>query len=93
MKKFKRINQLDRVITIAYLTSGLLISVGYFVTPLVMNLYNVIRFQSEWNYDMPLKADFFYDVTKSPGYELSYLLLTFIALSVVFISVSVYLFQ
>lgn len=86
--KFKRINQVDKVIALAYLFAALFTGLGYALVPIITNLYYVITFQPKLNFEMPVRAAFLYDVKKSPGYELSYLGLCCTAYLIIFINVS-----
>lgn len=86
--KLKLINQFDKVIALAYLFTAFFTGIGYCATPIFMNLYYIMTLKHKFNFDMPLKAAFFYDVTKSPAYELSYFSLCCDSYIVNFISVS-----
>lgn len=87
-KKFKRIQKLDKTIAMAYLFAAFFTGFGYCAIPIITNLYYIISLKQKFNFDMPLKADFFYDITNSPAYELSYLSLCCNSYLVNFISVS-----
>lgn len=68
----KNVNQFDRGIGLVYFISGSIAGGGYCVTPIISNFVNVLVFGAEFNTEMPFKALFPYDTSKTPVYELSY---------------------
>lgn len=91
--RLKQINQFDKYVAMAYLFAAFFTGFGYCATPIIMNFYYVVSLNPKINFDMPLKAAFFYDITSSPAYELSYLSLCCDSYLVNFISVSGDLFN
>lgn len=68
----KEANHLDKLVLSLLSGCCLFGGVGYLVIPFVKNFYDLF-FGSTLAHDMPYKTSFFYDVTKTPAYELTYL--------------------
>lgn len=87
-KSFERANKFERRLTFAYLVSGSLTGLSYCVRPLIANLINGFVYDSEYSYEMPMKASFLYDITKSPAYEITYASYCYAVYLTVLLSVS-----
>lgn len=68
----KEANRLDKLLLSLLLGCCFIGGVGYLTIPFVKNFYGLF-FGSMLAHDMPYKTAFFYDVTQSPAYELTYL--------------------
>jgi hypothetical protein len=69
----KKANRLGGIFTKVFLIQLSSAATLYNVTPILLNLFNYLMYGSEWTPDMPLKFKSFYDVSKSPAYEITYL--------------------
>jgi hypothetical protein len=45
----------------------------YVAVPIILNVYKNLMYGSEWTPNMPLKFKSFFDLRKSPAYELTYI--------------------
>ena len=84
----KRANNFNKTVGLAYLMSGSFAALGYCFRPIVANLVNVLIFGTEYNYEMPFKALFPFDITKHPIYETSYFIFSCATYITLFMNVS-----
>lgn len=84
----KQVNVFDRRVGLVYFTSGAIAGFGYCVKPIILNLVNVLIFETEFNHEMPFKSLFPYDTTKFPAYILTYGMFCLATYTVLFINVS-----
>jgi hypothetical protein len=71
----KRINEYDTKASAFYLISAACTGTGYVLRPLVTFIVFKLMLHQSYIAEMPLKTEFLYDISKSPAYELTYLLL------------------
>lgn len=85
--KLNRVNMYYKVLTVIYFVSTILTGVGYVVRPIVANLVNLAR-GFDYDYEMPFKGSFFYDITYWPAYLLTYIIFSYTPYVCIVISVS-----
>lgn len=76
LQKLEKANNFDKFLSSTYLYSALLTGVVHCSKPLLENFAHFLTVDWEdFHYSkvLPLKAGFFYDATKSPLYELTFL--------------------
>lgn len=88
MRIIRAVNDNCKKLAGAYLFSASFTGVAYGLRPFLLNLVNFGITYKEFSYEMPMKSSFFYDVSKSPAYELSCLTFFFGSFAVVTMSVS-----
>lgn len=84
----KEANRWSRRVALAYLLACGLTGISYIVNPLISNILNYFIYQGEANHNMPFKTAFFYDISKSPAYELTFLNFSGAIVTVILNSVS-----
>lgn len=85
----RKINQIDKFITLSYCLAASLTGVGYLIAPLISNFVRIVVYGLEYDYDMPFKAAYPYNIASSPAYELTYLMFISASHFTVAINVSV----
>jgi hypothetical protein len=86
--KIKRVNQIDKVLTMFYVASSLFVIISKNSAPVISDFVKFLRGNAIAR-EMPWKTAFPYDSTLTPAYELSYINLVAGTYFTVFIFVSV----
>jgi hypothetical protein len=81
-------NKLDKIVAKAYLSSFAIAGLLYDLSPILKDLWYCELLGAECSYDLPMKSAYFYDVTKSPWYEISYAIFFVESFVIVFTTVS-----
>lgn len=90
ISKFKKIiekeNKIDRIVISIMIGSCVAAQISYISIPLFKNILNSIS-GSSFVYEFPLKTAFFYDETKSPALEFTFLLYCYVIFTAPILSV------
>lgn len=84
----ERVNQQHKTMTILYLIAAFIAGTGLSILPLAMNVINITLYGSDYNFEMPMKTFYPYDIEYFPVYHLHYLMYCTATFITVFISVS-----
>lgn len=80
--------KLDKRISTVYLIATIGTGLGYCAVPLISNFVRVFIYGTGFIPQMPFKSAFFYDVSMSPAYEVTFFIYCLATYAVIFISVS-----
>lgn len=84
----KKINRFVRISTLTYLVSSLLAGFPRYFSQIIKNILSFFLKNFEYNYVMAFPSAFYYDINKSPAYELTYFFLFFSTYGVILTGVS-----
>jgi hypothetical protein len=68
-----KVNKIDRSVATAYLVSATFKGLAMCLIPIGKNVLAWLLDNGNYNYDMPMKATYYYDVKESPAFEVTYL--------------------
>lgn len=88
----QKANDLSDRVTIIFTVCALIAALCYVLTPPMNDFLSLFVFNTEPKYEMPFKSAFFYDIKKSPAYDITYLSIVYWAFLVVGINVSMEIF-
>ena len=76
IERMKKLNRVDGHLSKIYMTFSLLAGAFYCVKPFVSNLVLFMKSQDDYTYDhmLPLESPYIFNTSKSPAYELSFIL-------------------
>jgi hypothetical protein len=74
LQKIKSVNRIDKLVAITFFFSTITTSLGYCSKPLAFNLINYIFYRDDfvYNYEMPMRSAFPYDITNLWAYLFSF---------------------
>jgi hypothetical protein len=88
IQQIESVNEYDTKISTFYLISGASAGIFYNVRPLFNFIVFTLILHQPFVSEMPMKSEFFYDISKSPAYELTYLAFAFVTFKIAITSVS-----
>lgn len=84
----KKVNQQDKTMSFLYLMSAILAGGGLSALPIILNVKNIYFYGADYNYEMPMRTLYPYDMNYFPVYHLHYFVYCSATFITVFISVS-----
>jgi hypothetical protein len=75
--EIKKINEYDMQVSTAYFMSVSITGIGYIFRPLITFIVYKLILHQPYVLEIPMRSEFFYNISKSPQFELSYLVCIF----------------
>lgn len=89
-KVLENANKFSKIVTKFNLILTVFTAIGYCLIPIISNIYYHLIKGGPFLELMPMKTEFFYNISSSPNYEFSYILICVAMFCIVFSSVSVF---